>query len=74
MDDTAPIAFVDADGDVRVNFGVFAGRERVAAARARLAGDENRYRRHGAAIPWPIGTTALYGAIAFLVILADLLF
>ena len=42
QDDIAPIAFVDSDGDIRVNFGMFAGREATQAevddlARALLA-------------------------------------
>ena len=42
MQELAPIAFVSDDGDIRVNFGVFAGREATAAeidelARALLA-------------------------------------
>lgn len=31
MQDLAPIAFLDDDGDIRVNFGVFAGREATQA-------------------------------------------
>jgi hypothetical protein len=31
MQDLAPIAFVDDDGDIRVNFGMFAGREATQA-------------------------------------------
>ena len=31
MQELAPIAFVSEDGDIRVNFGVFAGREATAA-------------------------------------------
>jgi hypothetical protein len=31
MQDLAPIAFVDDDGDVRVNFGMFAGRDATQA-------------------------------------------
>lgn len=31
MQELAPIAFVSDDGDIRVNFGVFAGREATAA-------------------------------------------
>lgn len=31
VEETAPLAFVDPDGDVRVNFGVFAGREATQA-------------------------------------------
>ena len=31
MQDLAPIAFVDHDGDIRVNFGMFAGREATQA-------------------------------------------
>jgi hypothetical protein len=42
QDDIAPIAFVDDNGDIRVNFGMFAGREATQAevdelARALLA-------------------------------------
>jgi hypothetical protein len=42
MEELAPIAFVDDDGDVRVNFGMFSGREATQAevddlARALLA-------------------------------------
>jgi hypothetical protein len=31
MQDLAPIAFLDDDGDIRVNFGMFAGREATQA-------------------------------------------
>jgi hypothetical protein len=31
QDDVAPIAFLDEDGDIRVNFGMFAGREATQA-------------------------------------------
>lgn len=31
MQDLAPIAFVDDEGDIRVNFGMFAGREATQA-------------------------------------------
>jgi hypothetical protein len=31
MQDAAPIAFVDPDGDIRVNFGMFAGRDATQA-------------------------------------------
>jgi hypothetical protein len=31
MQDLAPIAFLDDDGDIRVNFGVFAGRDATQA-------------------------------------------
>ena len=31
MQDLAPIAFLDEDGDIRVNFGMFAGREATQA-------------------------------------------
>ena len=31
MQDVAPIAFLDEDGDIRVNFGMFAGREATQA-------------------------------------------
>jgi len=31
MQELAPIAFLDEDGDIRVNFGVFAGREATPA-------------------------------------------
>ncbi len=31
MQDLAPIAFVADDGDIRINFGMFAGREATAA-------------------------------------------
>ena len=31
MQETAPIAFLDGDGDIRVNFGMFAGREATQA-------------------------------------------
>ncbi len=37
MHDPAPIAFVADDGDVRVNFGIFAGREATAAEIEALA-------------------------------------
>jgi hypothetical protein len=39
MDDLAPIAFVDGDGDIRVNFGMFAGREATQAEVDDLARD-----------------------------------
>ena len=38
MQALAPIAFLDEDGDIRVNFGVFAGRAATAAEIDRLAG------------------------------------
>ena len=31
MQETAPIAFLDGDGDIRVNFGMFAGRDATQA-------------------------------------------
>ena len=37
MQDLAPLAFADDDGDIRVNFGVFAGREATAAEIDELA-------------------------------------
>ncbi len=37
MQELAPIAFVDPDGDIRVNFGVFAGREAAQAEIDELA-------------------------------------
>ena len=39
MQDLARIAFVDADGDIRVNFGMFAGREATQAEIDDLARD-----------------------------------
>jgi hypothetical protein len=37
MQNLAPIAFVDEDGDIRVNFGMFAGREATRAEIDELA-------------------------------------
>jgi hypothetical protein len=37
MQNLAPIAFVDEDGDIRVNFGLFAGREATRAEIDELA-------------------------------------
>ena len=37
MQELAPIAFVSDDGDIRINFGVFAGREATAAEIDELA-------------------------------------
>jgi hypothetical protein len=37
MQDLAPLAFTDDDGDVRINFGMFAGREATAAEIGELA-------------------------------------
>ena len=37
MEEFAPIAFVDDDGDIRVNFGIFAGREATQAEIDELA-------------------------------------
>ena len=39
MQDLAPIAFLDEDGDIRVNFGMFAGREATQAEIDDLAHD-----------------------------------
>ena len=39
MQDLAPIAFRDDDGDIRVNFGVFAGRDATQAEIDELAKD-----------------------------------
>jgi hypothetical protein len=39
MQDLAPIAFIDEDGDIRVNFGMFAGREATQAEIDELAHD-----------------------------------
>ena len=39
MQDLAPIAFLDDDGDIRVNFGMFAGREATQAEIDDLARD-----------------------------------
>jgi hypothetical protein len=39
MQDLAPIAFVDDEGDIRVNFGMFAGREATQAEVDDLAKD-----------------------------------
>ena len=39
MDDLAPIAFVDGEGDIRVNFGMFASREATQAEVDDLARD-----------------------------------
>jgi hypothetical protein len=39
MHDIAPIAFLDEDGDIRVNFGMFAGREATQAEIDDLAKD-----------------------------------
>ena len=39
MQEIAPIAFVDDDGDIRVNFGVFAGRDATRAEIDDLAKD-----------------------------------
>jgi hypothetical protein len=39
MQDLAPIAFCDDDGDIRVNFGVFAGRDATQAEIDDLAKD-----------------------------------
>ena len=39
MQDLAPIAFLDDDGDIRVNFGMFAGREATQAEIDDLAHD-----------------------------------
>ena len=39
MQDLAPIAFLDEDGDIRVNFGMFAGREATQAEIDELAHD-----------------------------------
>ena len=39
MQEIAPIAFVDDDGDIRVNFGMFAGREATRAEIDELAND-----------------------------------
>ena len=37
MQDIAPIAFLDEDGDIRINFGIFAGREATQAEVDELA-------------------------------------
>jgi hypothetical protein len=39
MQDLAPIAFIDEDGDIRVNFGMFAGRDATQAEIDELAHD-----------------------------------
>ncbi len=39
MQDPAPIAFLDDDGDIRVNFGMFAGRDATQAEIDELAHD-----------------------------------
>jgi hypothetical protein len=39
MQDLAPIAFIHEDGDIRVNFGVFAGRDATQAEIDELAHD-----------------------------------
>jgi hypothetical protein len=39
MQDLAPIAFLDEDGDIRINFGMFAGREATQAEIDELAHD-----------------------------------
>jgi uncharacterized protein YbcI len=39
MQDLAPIAFLDPDGDIRVNFGMFAGRDATQAEIDDLARD-----------------------------------
>ena len=37
MQDQAPLAFVDEDGDIRINFGIFAGRDATQAEIDELA-------------------------------------
>ncbi len=39
MQDLAPIAFLDDDGDIRINFGMFAGRDATQAEIDELAHD-----------------------------------
>ena len=39
MQDIAPIAFLDEDGDIRINFGMFAGRDATQAEIDELAHD-----------------------------------
>ena len=46
----------------------------IDAAQARLTGDQARYQATSPGAAWPIGTTVLYSAVAFLIFLLLYLF
>lgn len=54
--------------------GFFRSMDAIDAAQARLSGDQARYRATSPGAAWPIGTTVLYSAVAFLIFLLLYLF
>ncbi len=54
--------------------GFFRSMEAIDRAQARLTGDQARYRATSPGAAWPIGTTVLYSAVAFLIFLLLYLF
>ena len=54
--------------------GFFRSMDAIDAAQARLTGDQARYQATSPGAAWPIGTTVLYSAVAFLIFLLLYLF
>ncbi|MDF1700985.1 MAG: Na(+)/H(+) antiporter subunit D [Planctomycetota bacterium] len=54
--------------------GAFRSMEAIDRAQARLQGDQGRYEATSPGAAWPIGTTVLYSAVAFLIFLLTYLF